>query len=96
MSLSVNQLICFNENQTVNNYLQVLVYLLDQWSNCECFVNSKNPINVLMNFKFMLKYFEELNVIPSDVCYKLRKILRFKLHIKDQIQKVRETIFCLM
>lgn len=91
-----NQLICFNENLTVNNYLQILVYLLDQWSNCECFVNSKNPINVLMNFKFMLKYFEELNVIPSEVCYKLRKILRFKLHIKDQIQKVRETIIELM
>ncbi len=91
-----NQLICFNENLTVKTYLQNLIYLLDEWTNCDCFVNNKNPINVLMNFKFILKYFEDLHYIPPNICNKLRKILRCKLHIKDQIQKVRETIFCLM
>ena len=91
-----NQLINFNEKMNCNNYLDMLLYLLDEWSDCECCVNNKNPIHVLMNFKFVLKYLEELKLIQSEVCYTLRKILRYKLHIKDQIEKLRETICCFM
>lgn len=90
----------FNERSiNFNNKLsglQMLIHLLDEWSNCKCVDSNRHKINVLMNFKFVLKYFEKLSLIPSDQCLKLSKILRSKMHINEQLTKVCETIIELM
>lgn len=86
-----NHFIPTNQKLSQSDYIQLLIYLLDEWSQCECFTIN-NPIHILMNFKFVLKSMEELNLISSDLCYKLKKILRYKVHIKEQLDIVRITL----
>ncbi len=87
-----NKLIPISNNLSIQNYICLLIYLLDKWSDCDCIKINNNPIHIIMNFKIVLKLMEELNLIPSDLCCALKKILRYKVHIKDQLTFAREKI----
>jgi hypothetical protein len=75
------------------NYKKIILQFLEKWMVCDCFKNTKNQIKMLMFLKNFIKHIKEEKLISEVWINNIRKILRYKIHIKDQLTTIYWSIY---